>query len=273
MDINDFLGPHPDSDSFGCHTKAENRLTNSKIPHRALTQSIVTQGDTVRQIREALVRHHVSAEMIERDRRKKENLQKLGYTQPDVYPQRFPCSSTTRKGNLAEVFLAEYIVNSSNVSLPIYRLRFNPNIEQSMKGDDVLAFDLDSNPIRIIVGEAKFRGTPSKAAVQEIVEGLVRSHRAGLPASLQFVADRLFETGHNDMGQRIEECALLMAKGKLNLYYVGLLMSNDRGGSHVDRHTSANLRKLAMISVGFDDPNTFIDESFEHLEKEIDNPS
>ena len=34
-----------------------------------------------------------------------------------------------------------------------------------MKGDDVLAFDLNSEPARgILVGEAKFRSTPSKAS-------------------------------------------------------------------------------------------------------------
>ncbi len=34
------------------------------------------------------------------------------------------------------VFLAEYIVAESEASLPVYRLRYNPNVEQSMKGDD-----------------------------------------------------------------------------------------------------------------------------------------
>jgi hypothetical protein len=36
-----------------------------------------------------------------------------------------------------------------------------------MKGDDVLAFDLDSHPVRVIVGEAKFRATSTKDSVQE----------------------------------------------------------------------------------------------------------
>ncbi|MFQ6963494.1 MAG: Hachiman antiphage defense system protein HamA [Oscillospiraceae bacterium] len=44
-----------------------------------------------------------------------------------------------------------------------YRLRYNTNPDQSMKGDDVLLFDLDSDPVRIVVGESKFRGTPDEA--------------------------------------------------------------------------------------------------------------
>ena len=44
-----------------------------------------------------------------------------------------------------------------------------------MKSDDVLLFDLDAAPVRIIVGESKFRTTPDKQAVVDIVDGLVRS--------------------------------------------------------------------------------------------------
>ena len=71
--------------------------------------------------------------------------------------RRFPINSTTRKGNLAEVVLAE--VRGRGIrreSAEVYRLRYNPNVDQSMKGDDVLAFDLDAKPVRIIVGEARF---------------------------------------------------------------------------------------------------------------------
>jgi hypothetical protein len=53
-----------------------------------------------------------------------------------------------------------------------------------MKGDDVLAFDLDSHPVRVIVGEAKFRATSTKGSVQEIVTGLVRSFKAGVNVTL-----------------------------------------------------------------------------------------
>ena len=118
--------------------------------------------------------------------------------------RRFPTNASTRKGNLAEVILAEYVVAASGLALPVYRLRYNPNIDQSMKGDDVLAFDLDANPVRIVIGEAKFRGVSTKKAVEEIVEGLVRSYKGGIPASLQFVADRLFET---EMRRWVSECS------------------------------------------------------------------
>jgi hypothetical protein len=63
----------------------------------------------------------------------------------------------------------------------------------------------EPDPVRIIVGEAKFRSTSANQAVKDIVEGLVRSYKAGTPASLQFVADRLFESGDADLGERVFE--------------------------------------------------------------------
>ena len=265
----DILGSHPQPDAFGCHTQAEDTTTNSDVPHRALSQDDGSRDDTVEQLREALIQHHTSAAMRARDQRKREDLRQLGYPVSDAETHRFPRADKTRKGNLAEVFLAEYIVAGSDADLPVYRLRYNPNVEQSMKGDDVLAFDFHSKPVRILVGEAKFRGTPSKAAVEEIVAGLVRSHQAGLPASLQFVADRLFETGNMDLGRRVENCALLMAQGRLDLYYVGLLLSNTNSKASVDRHTNGDLRNLVMISLGLDDPNALVQSCFNGIEEDV----
>ena len=214
----EILGSHPEPDAFGCHTQAEDTSTSSDVPHRALSQDDGSRDDTVEQLREALIQHHTSAEMRARDQRKREDLRQLGYPISDAETHRFPHADKTRKGNLAEVFLAEYIVAAKDAALPVYRLRYNPNVEQSMKGDDVLAFDFHSKRVRILVGEAKFRKIPSKAAIEGIVAGLVRSHQAGLPASLQFVADRLFETDNIDLGRRVESCALLMARGRLDLH-------------------------------------------------------
>ena len=142
-----------------------------------------------------------------------------------------------------------------------------------MKGDDVLAFDFDSDPVRILIGEAKFRGIPSRASVEEIVAGLIRSHQAGLPASLQFVADRLFESGNMDLGRRVENCAIFMALGRLDLQYVGLLLSNTNSKSYVDQYTNGDLRNLIMISLGIDDPNGLIAQCFEGIEESDDGDS
>ncbi len=267
MSARKILGDHPVPEVFGCYTIAEDGSTNSGVPHRSLEQNGDCRHETIAQLRDALKNHHVSAIMIAQDRRKIKNLRALGYPIEDANIRRFPTSDTTRKGNLAEVFLAEYICAASGASLPVYRLRYNPNVEQSMKGDDVLAFDFTSKRPKIIIGEAKFRGIPSKKAIQDIVLGLVRSHQVGLPASLQFVADRLYEQNNNELADRVEDCSIKMAQGRLDLSYVGLLLSDANSKSKVNEHTTADLRSLVMISLGIDAPGNLVEDCFNGIEE------
>lgn len=263
-----FLGPHPPArHPLGRCLTAADRLTQSKRPHRALQEIVKERSRAIKAIREMLTCHHASPEALERSRRRVAALKALGYDSvaDREGARRFPTSDTTRKGNLAEVVLAEYVVAASGLDLPVYRLRYNPNVEQSMKGDDVLAFDLDSKPVRILVGEAKFRGTPTTAAVQEIADSLLRSYKAGIPASLQFVADRLYDQGENELAERIEECALLFVQRKLRIDYIGLLLSNTDVERRVHEGTPNALRNLVMLSLSLGNPDQFADACFDGL--------
>jgi len=134
-----------------------------------------------------------------------------------------------------------------------------------MKGDDVLAFDLDSRPVRVIVGEAKFRGTPTITHVREIAEALLRSYRAGVPASLQFVAACLYEQGRNELAERIDECAVLFAQRMLRIQYVGMLMSNMDVQRRVHEGTPNALRNLVMLSLSLENPEQFVGACFDGL--------
>lgn len=263
----EILGDHPSPPHpFGEILLANDGQTKSEVLHRALTEKEGTRATAVRSIRRMLTTHHASPEALERTRQHIEAMKRLGLGAEQSRLRRFPTNQSTKKGNLAEVVLAEYIVASNGVDLPVYRLRYNPNVDQSMKGDDVLAFDLDVEPIRIIVGEAKFRGVSSATPVTEIVEGLVRSHKGGVPASLQFVADRLFQEGREDLGARVLKCAVLYAKDKLRLDYVGLLLSDTKSAKRVDANTPAPLRHLAMISLGLANPEALVEECYQDLE-------
>ncbi len=262
------LGIHPTGNGFGCFATSSDSVTVKNIAHRELAISDAKVNDAIQLLRPALIRHHASAEMIKRDNRKIASLKGLGYTLDDANVQRFPTHSDTQKGNLTEVFLAEYIGASSGADIPIYRLRHNPNVEQSMKGDDVLAFDFRGRKPRIIIGEAKFRGVPSKAAVEEIIKGLNSSYQGGLPASLQFVADRLYESGQDELADQVENCALQMANGNLNLNYVGILLSNQNSANPINNHADSNISELVMISLAMSRPNELVTACFEGIEEE-----
>lgn len=260
--INDHpSGIHP----FAVTLISKDITTTSGVAHRQLEVNANIE-DLLDYIVPVLQQHHISSEAL---KRRKDLIKSLKIANVTIPPSPYPQNASTQKGNFAEVFLAEYLGSTTEAQLPVYRLRYNPNTDQSMKGDDVLLFDLDSDPIRIIVGEAKFRGIPSKNAVTEAIDGLIRSNKAGLPISLMFVADRLFDEGKYEMAEKLQNCAILFAKNKLRIDYVGLLMSNRNAGDCVNKHTTNELHNLIMISLGIQSPETIVQQAFTRLEGEI----
>jgi Cap4 SAVED domain len=259
------LGAHPAAPPFGTLLTADDTETKNKVPHRVLAE-IAPRSEMVNYLRRALVDQHASPEALKRTAMQRAAIEQLGLGPAAAALRRFPTNESTRKGNLAEIVLAEYVVASTKLALPVYRLRYNTNVDQSMKGDDMLAFDLDSDPVRVVVGEAKFRAAAQGTTVAEIADALLRSQKAGVPASLQFVADRLFDEGDAATGARVLNCAMLYAQGRLRLDYVGLLLSNKRASKHIHASTPATTTRLVMISLGLDEPVSLVASCFEGLE-------
>ena len=263
--VADVVGDHPGKKHpLGEHLAHSDDHSDHGVPHRELAIS-QTEAHLSKVMQAWLIEHHVSPEMLARDKKRREALARQGFKE---LPRRFPANPNTQKGNWAEILLAEYLSASSKASIPVYRLRYNPNVDQAMKGDDVLAFDLDSDPVRILVGEAKFRATPSKQVVEEIVTALTRSRRAGIPISLQFVVDRLFEQNSIELAKKVEKCNLLFAQGKLGLDHVGLLVSNGKSAEHVRRSAKTSLHRLVVMSLGMNDPEKAVTDCYKGVEKQ-----
>jgi hypothetical protein len=261
LPVNQIIGSHPQA-SHPCGTclTATDQNSVHDVPHRILDEAPLQTDALTAAMTKWIVNHHVKPEFIESDRRRRDALNRQGLVDPSR--SRLPTADKTQKGNWAEILLAEYLAASSATQLPVYRLRYNTNVDQSMKGDDVLAFDLDSNPVRILVGEAKFRTTPTKEVVEELVGALTKSHSGNIPASLQFVADRLFESGDIDTATKVSNCAVLFAEGRLQLNYVGLLVSNGNAHAQVGRNAKSSINRLAVISLALSDPTGIVSSSF-----------
>lgn len=260
------INQHPDgANPFAVSLVSNDCMTISGVAHRALEEN--GHSDILlKYMEDALQKHHISPDALQRHM---DLITSLKIANLPIPRSPYPQTLTTQKGNFAEVFLAEYLSSTTDTQLPIYRLRYNTNPDQSMKGDDVLLFDLDSDPVRIIVGESKFRSVPDKQSVVDIVDGLVRSNKAGLPVSLMFVAERLFQENKPELGQKVQNCAMLFATNKLRIDYVGLLMSNHNAKNHINKHTDNKLHNLLMISLGMQDPQIIVKHAFEGLENNL----
>lgn len=246
---------------------ADDKKTMSGVSHRKLVESDSTK--LCEYMMPKIKKHHINEENYLRRKALLEALAKSGLV-TDACKSPYPRADKTRKGNYAEVLLAEYLQETTDTKMPLYRLQFNTNPDQAMKGDDVLLFDLDSTPVRIIIGEAKFRKAAVGYAVQEAIEGLTRAKNNIVPISLLFVADTLRATGNNDYADRVEECALLITQGKAETDYVGLLMSDNKASTVVDANTTNSLHNLLMISVSMQSPETVVKEAFDKLEEEYE---
>jgi hypothetical protein len=246
--------PHP----LAISLKANDTTTETGVYHRELVD--INQKDLfLEYMVPVLKEHHINPRNLEKQI---SIIKTLNNPNIPLSVSQYPKKLKTQKCNFAEIFLAEYLESTTDTQLPVYRLRYNPNVEQSMKGDDVLLFDLDSNPARIIVGEAKFRNTPTKQAVADIINTLIRSNIEGLPISLSFIYGTLFEKGNDELAEKILNLETLFITGKINIDYVGLLMSNTNARKYVNKYTTNELHNLLMISLNMINPELIVDQAF-----------
>ena len=109
--------------------------------------------DSIEPIRDTLYYHHSSFDIAD-------NLNSLGYSATAELLKRkragLPQPHDTRMGNLAEVLGTEYVRWILGFeSAPLLAKRFNPNIDQSMKGIDVVGIQEVAKNIALLQGEAK----------------------------------------------------------------------------------------------------------------------
>lgn len=127
---------------------------------------------------------------------------------------------TTRKGVFLEVLAAEYASTQMSFEVPIRRLRYNPNRNQSMKGDDVLGFRFSQvhGSNAVLVGESKYRGRATSSSVRdatkEAYRSLCLSHRS-YPVSMDFVATILELEQEQERSQWVRQMRAQLQSGKI----------------------------------------------------------
>ncbi|MBK8702927.1 MAG: DUF1837 domain-containing protein, partial [Saprospiraceae bacterium] len=172
-----------------------------------------------------------------------------------------PLADKTRKGNLGEIVLSEYLSNTTQHELLVFRLRYNPNIEQSMKGDDVLMLNPNNMDEKIILGESKYRNPPGKDVVQEILDGMGSGTKS--PISLTFIENVLRTQGKVSLAQAVAKMQAKINKGIIEIVNVGFLLSNHNGHNHINSHGKSSNPNLIFISANLNNPDDFISKCYE----------
>ena len=257
MTIQDkMVGRHPSNgiffDCLECH---DTECTDEKR-HRYLSEKEENRQEAIDTVADWLVTYHLSESRKRALCKKQKILSKYDFEEYAKSLRVFPKADKTKKGNLGEIILTEYLSQVSGIKVLIFKLHFNPNVDQSMKGDDVLLIDEK----KILLGESKFRSTPSKVAVEVASE--LMNNKLALPISLGFIADRLFEQDQIELATKILDIQYKMSKTNFDIKNIGFLLSTKLVKDHVERNMKSDNKDFLFISLGIDNPVEFMEAAF-----------
>lgn len=104
-----------------------------------------------------------------------------------------PTYKQTQSGDLAELIATEYVAAKTSFSVPILKLRWKSDRQMPMHGNDVIAVDTSSRPVRVLKGESKSRANFTADVVKEAIETLDAHNGRPNPSTLAFITKRLYE--------------------------------------------------------------------------------
>lgn len=264
MTIQDeMIGIHPIEGLFNKWIECEDIECTDSKKHRALSEKTDVSQEAIESVAKWLVKYHLSQRKRYSLKKKQEILEKYDFKDFAQSLEVLPKANKTQKGNFGEVILTEYLSQTTGIMVLIFKLQYNPNVDQSMKGDDVLLVDEN----RIVVGESKFRKTPSKHAVLEASTGM--RQKLIMPISLGFIADRLYEEGNFEWSEKIADIQYKLSKSAFDVKNIGFLLSTRAVKIHVERNLDARNKNFLFISLGLDSPIEFMETAFSRAEELI----
>lgn len=267
------IGTHPNTDHpLGAWLNVNDIAVTATKCHRELTErNDDEKEDLILWMANKLISHHYSDFRLKQLKKK---YTELGFEKYAKQNRKLPIVDKVKKGNATEILLTEYIQSTLNRELiKVFKLKYNPNVDQAIKGDDTLMVDLiekeNGNEIKIFLGESKFRTVPTKQVVDEISLSLAKEK---MPLSYSFLVEEIAKT-NEELALKLDDFIVQDIKDKGQLIYTGLLLSNINTSINVERNLNNDNPELIFISVGIQNPVNFINLAFAKANELIDNPS
>jgi hypothetical protein len=138
-------------------------------------------------------------------------LKKLGKPAAAAHvEQKLPTQASIRSGDLGEILCNAYVYEATPFKLGIRRLRWKDHRNMSMRGEDVLAFKMNSSggALKILKAEVKSRAVMPTAVINEARTALCANSGLPSPHALAFVADRSKEAGNTVLGDALDKALL-----------------------------------------------------------------
>ena len=267
------IGVHPNSEHpIGAWLNVNDIAATATKCHRELTErNDVEKDDLILWMAKKLISHHYTNFRLKQLKKK---YAELGFEKYAEQNRKLPIVDKVKKGNATEILLTEYVQSTLNRELiKVFKLKYNPNVDQAIKGDDTLMVDFyekeDGNEIKIFLGESKFRTVPTKQVVDEISSSLVKEK---MPLSYSFLVEEIAKT-NEELASKLDDFIIQDIKDHGKLIYTGLLLSDQNTSAHVERNLNNDNPELIFISIGIQNPENFINLAFAKANELIANPS
>ena len=116
-----------------------------------------------------------------------------------------------RSGDIGEILAADYIDEKTVYSVPVKKLRWKDHRNMAMRGDDVIGvlINQEEQTIRFLKVEAKSNKSLSRAVLKKARDELDLDEGLPAPHALEFIAERLRETGDQHLADIIEKVQLI----------------------------------------------------------------
>jgi hypothetical protein len=124
---------------------------------------------------------------------------------------KIPEVKNIRSGDIGEVLASDYIEESLGYSVPIRKLRWRDHRNMAMRGDDVIGIVVDQQQqtIKFLKAEAKANKILGRGILEDARKELDLDDGFPAPHALEFVAERLRETGNQALSDLIEKVQLV----------------------------------------------------------------
>lgn len=266
------IGNHPNLDNtLGSWLNVNDIDSTPTKCHRELTERDDVELDNIiLWMANKLISHHYTNFRLQQLKKK---YKELGFEKYAEQNRKLPNADRVKKGNATEILLTEYIQSTLNRELiKVFKLKYNPNVDQAIKGDDTLMIDLfekeGKDDLKIFLGESKFRKTPNKTVIDDISSSLSKDK---MPLSYSFLVEEIAKT-NEELASKLDDFIVQDIKDKGQLIYTGLLLSNEDSSRFVENHLNNDNENLIFISIGIKDPEELINRAFEKANELISNP-
>jgi hypothetical protein len=198
-------------DEGGAVTKFKDWCVESEVSvasHKLnlLTAEVAKAPDAIKLMAKAILEYYASPVRVAA------LLRTLGRRAVAKYiEEKLPTKPKIQSGELAEILCTAYVYETTPYTQGIKRLRWKDHRDMSMRGEDLLAFNLNSKNGRLDVlkAEVKSREKLTSTVVGQAREAL--SSNSGLPSphAMSMVADRLHETGETVLADALDKAQLI----------------------------------------------------------------